>query len=68
VALDTGRACKGNIVAASAARGLSAKDLLEGKPDYKSLQKLEQFIVAPSYCFPHIPRQLTGWSSWQQAV
>jgi hypothetical protein len=48
VALDTGRAGKGNIVATSAARGLSAKDLLDGKPDHKSLQKLEQFIVDPA--------------------
>lgn len=45
VALETGRTGKGNIVSTSAARGLSAKDLLEGKPDLKGLAKLEGLTI-----------------------
>lgn len=45
VALDTGRTGKGNIVATSAARGLSAKDLLQGKPDPQAVVKLESYVL-----------------------
>ena len=40
-AIDTGRMGTGNIVSASAARGLSARDLLEGKPDFAEVAKLD---------------------------
>lgn len=45
VAIETGRTGTGNIVSTSAARGLSAKDLLEGKPDLKGLSKLESLSL-----------------------
>lgn len=45
VAIETGRTGTGNIVSTSAARGLSAKDLLEGKPDLKGLTKLESLSL-----------------------
>ena len=44
VALDTGRMGKGNIVSTSAARGLSAKDLVSGEPNTKELEKFAQFV------------------------
>lgn len=40
--IETGRLGTGNIVATSAARGLSAKDLLQGKPNYEEVTKLEK--------------------------
>ncbi len=43
--IDTGRLGKGNIVATSAARGLSAKDLLEGKPNPKEVERLAAALV-----------------------
>lgn len=43
--IDTGRLGTGNIVATSAARGLSAKDLLEGKGDPKAVDKLNAHRV-----------------------
>ena len=48
IALDTGRAGKGNIVSTSAARGLSAKDLLDGKPDFSAVEKLDGFTLDAS--------------------
>lgn len=39
-AIDTGRLGGNNIVATSAARGLSAKDLLEGRSDEKAIDRL----------------------------
>jgi len=42
IAIDTGRLGKGNIVSTSAARGLSAKDLLQGKPNFDDVAKLEK--------------------------
>lgn len=42
-AIDTGRLGKGNIVATSAARGLSAKDLLQGTPKPEEVAKLAAF-------------------------
>jgi hypothetical protein len=47
VALDTGRTGTGNIVSTSSARGLSAKDLLNGKPDSQAVAKLDGFFVDP---------------------
>lgn len=44
-AIDTGRLTKGNIVSASAARGLSVKDLLNGKPDFGEVDKLNEIKV-----------------------
>lgn len=43
--IDTGRLGTGNIVATSAARGLSAKDLLEGKSDPKAVDRLNAHRV-----------------------
>lgn len=45
VAIDTGRSGTGNIVSASSARGLSAKDLLNGKPDRQAVAKLDSFMT-----------------------
>jgi hypothetical protein len=42
-AIDTGRLGTGNIVTTSAARGLSAKDLLNGTPRIEEVVKLIQF-------------------------
>ena len=39
-AIDTGRLGTGNIVATSAARGLSAKDLVSGKPNFDEVKQL----------------------------
>ncbi len=44
-AIDTGRLGTGNIVATSAVRGLSAKDLLNGKPNFDEAAKLEALVV-----------------------
>lgn len=41
--IDTGRLGTGNIVSTSAARGLSAKDLLNGTPRMEEVLKLTQF-------------------------
>ena len=46
VRLDTGRLGSGNIVAGSATRGLSAKDLLEGAPRPQELARLSQFTAS----------------------
>ncbi len=48
VAIDTGRMGTGNIVATSAARGLSAKDLLEGKPNLEEAARLEALSLDAS--------------------
>ena len=40
-AIDTGRLGSGNIVSTSAARGLSAKDLVSGQPNLNEANKLE---------------------------
>ena len=48
VSIDTGRMGTGNIVATSAARGLSAKDLLEGKPNLEEATKLEALSLDAS--------------------
>ena len=45
VAIDTGRMGGGNIVSTSAARGLSAKDLLNGKPNLSDVGRLESIRV-----------------------
>lgn len=42
-AIDTGRLGTGNIVSASAVRGLSAKDLIGGSPRFDELKKLDLF-------------------------
>jgi len=44
-AIDTGRMGTGNIVATSAARGLSAKDLLNGAPRPEEVAKLDAFVA-----------------------
>lgn len=41
--VDTGRLGTGNIVATSAARGLSAKDLLDGRSDEKAVDRLAEW-------------------------
>ena len=48
VSIDTGRMGTGNIVATSAARGLSAKDLLEGTPNYDEATRLESLALDAS--------------------
>jgi hypothetical protein len=47
VAIDTGRLGTGNIVATSAARGLSAKDLLEGRPNTEEAERLDALAIDP---------------------
>jgi hypothetical protein len=47
-AIDTGRLGTGNIVATSAARGLSAKDLVSGQPDFNEANKLELLTATPA--------------------
>jgi hypothetical protein len=44
-AIDTGRMGTGNIVATSSARGLSAKDLLNGAPRPEEVAKLDAFVA-----------------------
>jgi len=44
-AIDTGRMGTGNIVATSSARGLSAKDLLNGAPRPEEVAKLDAFAA-----------------------
>ena len=48
IAIDTGRTSTGNIVSTSSARGLSAKDLLNGKPDRQAVARLERFVIDDS--------------------
>jgi len=45
ITLDSGRMGSGNIVSTSAARGLSAKDLLNGKPNFNDVGRLEAIQV-----------------------
>lgn len=45
VAIDTGRLGTGNIVATSAARGLSAKDLQQGTPNITAVDKLDAIVA-----------------------
>ena len=47
-AIDTGRLGTGNIVATSAARGLSAKDLVSGKPNFEEANKLDTLTAQPA--------------------
>jgi hypothetical protein len=47
-AIDTGRLGTGNIVATSAARGLSAKDLVSGQPNFNEANKLEALTAQPA--------------------
>ena len=47
VSIDTGRMGSGNIVSTSAARGLSAKDLLSGQPNFHDVSRLEATAVDP---------------------
>lgn len=47
-AIDTGRLGTGNIVATSAARGLSAKDLVSGKPNFEEVKKLDELSFDPA--------------------
>ena len=44
-AIDTGRLGTGNIVATSAARGLSAKDLVSGQPNFNEAGKLDMLTA-----------------------
>lgn len=43
-AIDTGRLGTGNIVSTSAARGLSAKDILAGVPKVEEVQKMQKYV------------------------
>jgi len=47
-AIDTGRLGTGNIVATSAARGLSAKDLISGQPNFEEANKLDTLSAQPA--------------------
>ncbi len=44
--IDTGRLGGNNIVASSAARGLSAKDLMNGSPRMDEVEKLAQYTIS----------------------
>jgi len=46
--LDTGRTGKGNIVSTSAARGLTAKELVAAKPDPQQVNQLKSLAVSAS--------------------
>ena len=46
VAIETGRMGSNNIVASSAARGLSAKDLMNGSPRMDEVAKLAQYAIS----------------------
>jgi len=43
-AIDTGRLGTGNIVSTSAARGLSAKDILAGVPKVQEVHKMQKYV------------------------
>jgi hypothetical protein len=45
IVIETGRSGGGNIVASSAARGLSAKDLMNGEPRMDEVEKLSKFSI-----------------------
>ena len=45
-AINTGRQTKGNIIATSAARGLTAENLLTAKPDFDAFGALSNFRVS----------------------
>jgi hypothetical protein len=45
IVIETGRSGGGNIVASSAARGLSAKDLMNGVPRLDEVEKLSKFSI-----------------------
>jgi hypothetical protein len=47
-AMETGRTGKGNIVSTSAARGLSAKELVAAKPDPQQFEQLKALAVSAS--------------------
>lgn len=47
-AIDTGRMGTGNIVATTAARGLSAKDLLSGQPNFNEAARLDTLTAETS--------------------
>jgi hypothetical protein len=42
--LSTGRTGAGNVVSTSAARGLSAKDLLNGRPDPAAVSRIDAWV------------------------
>ena len=48
IVIETGRSGRGNIVASSAARGLSAKDLMNGAPRMDEVEKLSKFSITDS--------------------
>ena len=48
VAIDTGRLGTGNIVSTSSARGMSAADLLSGKPNFEEVEKLDKLVADSS--------------------
>lgn len=47
IPIDTGRLGGGNIVSVSAARGLSAEDLMNGTPKPEEVTRLNQFVPEP---------------------
>ena len=46
--LSTGRTGSGNVVSTSAARGLSAKELLNGRPDSAAVSRMDAWVPDPS--------------------
>ncbi len=48
IQMDTGRSGKNNIVSTSAARGLSAKELIAAKPDPLQFDQLKLLAVSPA--------------------
>lgn len=53
-AIDTGRLGTGNIVATSAARGLSAKDLVSGRPNFDEANKLDLLMAQSAAVQPFL--------------
>ena len=61
IVIETGRTGGGNIVASSAARGLSAKDLMSGAPRMDEVEKLSKLAIID-------PRDLTTFISQGRVV
>jgi hypothetical protein len=61
IVIETGRTGSGNIVASSAARGLSAKDLMSGEPRMDEVEKLSKFAISD-------PKELSAFVSQGRVV
>lgn len=61
IVIETGRTGGGNIVASSAARGLSAKDLMSGAPRMDEVEKLSKYAISD-------PKELSAFVSQGRVV